>query len=75
MQKTAAVTTAGAVTLVGLDAFTTLALKPTVKPSRTPPVEVRTQVVRRTVWMVTHEHPPVARPLSSGGRDDSGYDD
>src|SRR5579862_1238767 len=58
MRKTPATTLAGAVTLVALGALTSYALRP-VESVRTPapPVEVRTQVVRRTVWIVKHEKP------------------
>src|SRR5665213_3136689 len=58
MRKTPATTIAGAVTLVALGALTTFALRPVAKPAPAAlPVEVRTQVVRRTVWIVRHEKP------------------
>src|ERR1019366_5520426 len=58
MRKTPATTIAGAITLVALGALTTFALRPVAKPAPAAlPVEVRTQVVRRTVWIVKHEKP------------------
>ena len=58
MRKTPATTIAGAITLVALGAMTTFALRPVAKPAPAAlPVEVRTQVVRRTVWIVKHEKP------------------
>jgi hypothetical protein len=55
-------TIAAAITLVTLGALTAVALQPTQKTSQAAaPVEVRTEVIRRTVRIVRHEKPPHPR--------------
>jgi len=58
MRKTAATKIAGAVTLVALGALTMFALRPSERVAPlAPPVQTRTQVIHRTVWIVRHEKP------------------
>ena len=57
MRKTPATTIAGAITLVALGALTSFALRPAANATPAARVDVRTQIVRRTVWIVTHEKP------------------
>src|SRR5579871_6447952 len=62
MRKTPATTLAGAITLVALGALTSYALRPVQKPAPpAPAAEVRTQIVRRTIWIVKHEKPSRAQ--------------